>query len=110
MLVAMTQDLAKRILDRRLELGLSQNDIARALGITNKAVSHWETGRSQNIKLEHLVDLADVLRVDLRWLAVGKGDPAPQKPVEPSLKEWLELGRSLSQAERNAAQVLFRKR
>lgn len=36
-----------KILELRTGLGLSQNEIAEKVGVTNKAVSKWETGKSK---------------------------------------------------------------
>lgn len=37
-----------RILELRKKLNLSQAELAEMIGVTNKAVSKWETGVSQS--------------------------------------------------------------
>ena len=37
------KDIAKRILDRRKALGLTQEALGERLGVTGQAVSKWET-------------------------------------------------------------------
>lgn len=65
--------LAERIAARRRELGLTQTDLASIAGVSKAAVSYWETGDTKNLKNEHLFAIADALRVEARWLAVGQG-------------------------------------
>lgn len=36
--------MANYLADRRLELGLTQKDIAEAVGVTEATVSRWESG------------------------------------------------------------------
>ena len=36
-----------RILELRANFGLSQSELAKKVGVTNKAVSKWETGKSK---------------------------------------------------------------
>ena len=38
--------IGKFIADRRKRMGLTQAELAEALGLTDRAVSKWETGRS----------------------------------------------------------------
>ena len=38
----------KKILELRTQCHLSQAELAKLLGVTNKAVSKWETGLSPN--------------------------------------------------------------
>lgn len=67
------ETLAERIAERRRELGLYQADLADAAGVSTAAVSQWERGETKNLKLEHLFAIADALKVQARWLALGQG-------------------------------------
>ena len=66
--------LADRITVRRVELGLTQADLARIAGVSEAAVSQWESGQTKNLKNAHLFVVADFLNVSPRWLATGQGD------------------------------------
>lgn len=64
--------LTNRIRAAREKAGLSQTDVAKALGISASAVNQWEHGFSKNIKLQHFFALARLLGQDPQWLATGK--------------------------------------
>jgi len=68
--------LGKRIKAARERLvpEMSQQDVADHFGITDKAVSGWETGASKP-SLNKLPKLARKLRVPVAWLLEGPGDP-----------------------------------
>lgn len=68
-----TPTLAERIAARRKELGLRQEDLADAAGVSKAAVSQWERGETKSLKLENFFAIADKLRVAPRWLALGQG-------------------------------------
>ena len=73
------------IRDRRLEMGLTQQRLADALGVTDKAVSKWERGVSYpDITL--LRALADALGVNVSELLAGKREFAPS-PVPPEVED-----------------------
>lgn len=65
----------------RLKPKPTQQDIADAFGISDKAVSQWE--RDETVP-EHakLAKLAELLHVSARWLLDGKGDPPPIDGLE----------------------------
>ena len=67
----------QRLLTRRKELGLSQADLARAVGVSRASVNHWEKGNPA-IKGENLIPLAKVLKCDINWLLNGQGSSAPE--------------------------------
>ena len=60
-----------KILDLRTNLNLSQNELAEMLGLTNKAVSKWETGKSKPTT-NVIRKLADLLKIDINKLLLMK--------------------------------------
>ncbi|MDE7342387.1 MAG: ATP-binding cassette domain-containing protein [Lachnospiraceae bacterium] len=62
------------ISERRRAKGWTQNDLAEKLGITDKAVSKWETGRSLP-DLSLFVPLCDLLDITLNELFAGECIP-----------------------------------
>ena len=56
---------------RRKEIGLTQSQLAEKLGITDKAVSKWETGRSMP-DLSLFSPLCDLLHITLNELLSGE--------------------------------------
>ena len=47
--------MANYLADRRLELGLTQKDIAEAVGVTEATVSRWESGSIANMRRDKIV-------------------------------------------------------
>lgn len=56
-----------RILELRSDFGLSQSDLAEKVGVTNKAVSKWETGKSKPTT-NVIRKLAALFKVDVNEL------------------------------------------
>lgn len=69
----MEKTLAERLRQRRKELGMRQEDVAKAVGVSGAAVAQWETGETKNLRVEHLFRVADALKVHARWLGLGDG-------------------------------------
>lgn len=69
----------------RKEKNLTQSELAEKLGITNKAVSKWETGDAMPDTAQ-LLPLAEILGVSvdelLRGERNGEKEPAPSAPPE----------------------------
>lgn len=63
--------IGERISTARKARNVSQNDLAKALGVTRQAVSKWENDLSSPDTL-NLIRLADQLDADLLYLATGK--------------------------------------
>ncbi len=64
-------DVGNRIYELRKEKGLSQKELGALIGVSNKAVSKWETGASAP-KTETIIKLAAVLGVTAEELLCGK--------------------------------------
>lgn len=65
---------------------LTQTDLAEAVGVTKTAVSAWETGYAENIRLHTFGMLCKVLAVNYEYLIWGadrnkSGQPPPVVPV-----------------------------
>ena len=76
-----TMRLAERIMTLRMARGLSQEELARQLGVSRQSVSKWETGASTP-ELEKLTALADFFQITLDELVRGAAVPAPEAPAE----------------------------
>ena len=74
--------LGKRLRELRQKNDLSQDYVARALGVTVQAVSKWENGRSDP-EIENLIPISDLFHVPVDEL-LEKG-----KHHEEWEKEWL---------------------
>lgn len=101
-----------RILAARKAAGLSQEAIAQKLHITKGAVSQWENGEVQNLRLPNLFALAKVLRVEAQWLATGEGPRAVHRsgPEREMLDRWIAAFDSMTEQERALAIGLFENR
>jgi transcriptional regulator with XRE-family HTH domain len=66
MVTAMDQTIGRRVRARRLEMGISQDDVAQQLGITFQQVQKYEKG-SNRIGSSRLVQIADILQVDTSY-------------------------------------------
>jgi transcriptional regulator with XRE-family HTH domain len=71
----------KRLQQFREQAGLSQSELARAIGIPVKSVQNWEAERVQP-RLEALPKLARGLGVSLDVLLSDNGDAGAVKPAK----------------------------
>jgi len=65
--------MGKRIEKARKKAGLSQEELAEALGVTPPAISHWENGRHE-IRPSNRKKLAKTLGVSEMYLLTGVDD------------------------------------
>ena len=74
--------LGETIYRLRTEAGLSQSDLAEALGVSRQSVSKWETNASVP-DLDKLVKLAALFQVSLDALVQGEPEPAGHSAAPP---------------------------
>jgi transcriptional regulator with XRE-family HTH domain len=74
-----------RITGAREVVGLSQEEVARRLGVKLRTVRAWEEDLAEP-RANKLQMLAGLLNVSIRWLLTGEGDgiPGPEEPVVPA--------------------------
>lgn len=75
------KDTGELIAARRKELGLSQEELAERLHVTDKAVSKWETGRGMP-GIESLEPLAEALGLSVSEILSGRQLTAEELPRE----------------------------
>lgn len=75
-------DIARRLRERRKELGLTQEALAAQAAVSKSFMSELESGESIANGLIYL-RLANALDVAVQWLLAGETPPAPPETVDP---------------------------
>jgi SOS-response transcriptional repressor LexA len=65
--------------------GLRKIDVAKSLNLKPTDISYMIGGSAKNPKVEVLIKLAEICKVDLKWLITGKGEMEKSEPIK--LKE-----------------------
>ena len=74
-------EIGRRIKQRREELGLTQDDLGKALWLNKSTIQRYETGKIASIKLTVLHAMAKILNVDPNWLALKTDIMGEFKPL-----------------------------
>lgn len=69
------------IIEQRKKLGLTQQELAQKLNITDKVVSNWETGRSLP-DTSMILPLADALNISVEELFKGINSTRTLRGIE----------------------------
>lgn len=87
-------ELKDRLTSMRMERGMSQDELARELGVTRQTVSRWEQGL-MTPSTERLIDAARVFQVSLDGLVNGEPPalegmegPPPADGEAPGKRGW----------------------
>ncbi|TGZ35349.1 putative HTH-type transcriptional regulator [Photobacterium damselae subsp. damselae] len=83
----MQKTLAERLLSRRKELNLTQDDLAKKTKTTRVAISNIELGISTNVRATTLFSLAKALYCDPMWLLTGEQPKAIEQTDTIKLKD-----------------------
>jgi len=65
------ESMGARIKRLRTGLKMTQEDLAQACEVTKAAVSYWETGSTDNIKLQSFRKLVATLQCEFEYLIYG---------------------------------------
>ena len=67
-------EIANKIRTRRLELGLTLEDVGKAVGVGRSTVRKWETGMIKNMGRDKIAALAAVLQLNpVELVPIGSG-------------------------------------
>ena len=66
-------EIANKIKARRMELGLTLEDVAQAVGVGRSTVRKWETGMIKNMGRDKIAALAKVLQISPVELVPASG-------------------------------------
>jgi transcriptional regulator with XRE-family HTH domain len=100
----MPHDIGNRIRTGRLDRGLTQDQLATAVGVSRSAVAQWETGRSGQVT-GNLSRIAQVLEVNVEHLMFGEDK---RTPTEARLGDELALLRLYRECDPEDRQMLLR--
>jgi transcriptional regulator with XRE-family HTH domain len=83
--------IGKRLKNRRIELGLNQKAVADTAGVTNAAVSKWESNGGESMSAIVAMRLTRYLNINPFWLICGEGEPADKLRVSEFSEQAREL-------------------
>lgn len=69
-----------RIAAARAAVGLSQEDLARAIGVSYITVNRWENGKILTIGSDNITSLSATLGKSPAWLIDGDSEPSASEP------------------------------
>ncbi|MFV4846612.1 LexA family protein [Edwardsiella tarda] len=74
----MKTEMKDRIRSRRVQLGITQQALAKRLGVSRVSVTKWESGTTKPDG-ENLHQLASILQVATEWILYGSSSAAPDE-------------------------------
>jgi HTH-type transcriptional regulator / antitoxin HipB len=75
------ETMGDRIRQLRKARNLTQEQFAKAVGVTKSAVSQWEDGSTKNLKLDTFLRVLETLGTDAEFLIFGpERGAAPKRP------------------------------
>lgn len=93
---AVDRHVGARIRERRLMLGMSQQQLAEAIGVTYQQAHKYERGLNR-ISAGRLYGIAQVLGVPVSWFFDGIGSDGPAAQLTQRQRLCLEIARNFAQ-------------
>jgi len=82
-------DIASIIKGRRIELGLTQLEVAQAVGVSEATVSRWEAGEIGNMRRDRIFNLARILQIKPSVLITGNLDSEDEVAEKDALVDYI---------------------
>lgn len=81
--------IGQRIKDARTELGFTQEELGKAIGVNKSTIQRYETGKINKLKLPVIESIAKVLMVNPDWITLHSDIRKPQ--VIADFSEFLDF-------------------
>lgn len=105
-------ELGTRIKQRRLDLGLTLEDLGAKVGVAKATVHRWESGEIENIRIDKLLPLADALETSPAFLlgtsSDSDGDAFIDCVVDMAISEHQVKIREMAHAEKKLVETARR--
>jgi transcriptional regulator with XRE-family HTH domain len=88
-------NIGTRLRRQRIECGLNQKAVAQVAGVTNAAVSKWESNGGQAMSAIVALRLSEQLQINPFWLVFGKGQPTDKIKIPGISGASQELARKI---------------
>ena len=98
-------DVGKRLRILRELLDISQNQLAKKLGVAQNTLSQWERGE-RDIPTSILLKLHSITGVNLHWLLTGQGEPFFKPSNED--RELMEMVNSIPEEYKEQFKEIFK--
>lgn len=102
-------EIANKIKNRRIELGLTLEDVGKAVGVGRSTVQRWESGLIKNMGRDKIAALAEVLQMSPVDFVPGSApDRTPDQDIiealhqNPKLRLLFDIQTKLSDSDLNA--------
>src|ERR1700724_127556 len=87
--------VAERIRERRVMLGLTQQQLAEMIGVTYQQAHKYERGINR-VSAGRLYEIAQLLNAPITYFYEGLGEETP-RPVAPHQRMLLEIARNFAE-------------
>ena len=101
-----------RLKKAREDQRLSQDEVAKAAGVTRQTIGAWEGGAKpdpMSIRPDRIGPAAELMKVSVDWLIFGTGEPAAEKSSDPEIEglksKLVEVKRDLRKALRTIEDI-----
>ena len=106
-------NIGEKIKNRRIELGLTMKQVAEAVGVSESAVSRWESGDVDNMRRDRIAQLAKILRVSPLYIVFEETEieekPTTTGGLSKDKAALIDLVKTLSEEEVQAVLRLLRR-
>ena len=87
--------IGTRLRATRIEHGFSQKSVADSAGVTNAAVSKWESNGGEAMSAVVALRVAQYLNVNPFWLIFGSGEPTDKIEIPEISESAQEMARRI---------------